>query len=182
MGTQLSIENFEEIYHTTYHRTLRYIVCKCSNVEDVNDILQETYVELYRILQRRKTIVLKNYPNYIIGIAKKKLQKHYGLLYTLKNLPIFLNTDEEEYALDLPSTIDIETDTITKLNAEEVWKYIKQKKAIVMKVFYLYYYSDRKLSQIAKELSISESKVKNILYRTIKEIQEKWEKEGDSGV
>lgn len=95
-------------------------------------------------------------------------------------MSVFLNRDAEEYALDLPSTIDIETDTITKLNAEEVWKYIKQKKVIVIKVFYLYYYSDRKLSQIAKELGISESKVKNILYRTIKEIQEKWKKEGDS--
>ena len=93
-------------------------------------------------------------------------------------MSVFLNRDAEEYALDLPSTIDIETDTITKLNAEEVWKYIKQKKVIVIKVFYLYYYSDRKLSQIAKELGISESKVKNIL--TIKEIQEKWKKEGDS--
>ena len=180
MSTQLSIKNFEEIYHATYHRTLRCIVCKCSNIEDANDILQETYVELYKILQRRKTVVLENYPNYIIGIAKKKLQKHYGLLYTLKNMSVFLNRDAEEYALDLPSTIDIETDTITKLNAEEVWKYIKQKKVIVIKVFYLYYYSDRKLSQIAKELGISESKVKNILYRTIKEIQEKWKKEGDS--
>lgn len=182
MGTQLSIENFEEIYHATYHRTLRYIVCKCSNVEDVNDILQETYVELYRILQKRKTMVLNNYQNYIIGIAKKKMQKHYGLLYTLKNLSIFLNSDAEEYEINLPSTIDVETDTITKLDVEKVWDYIKQKKVIVMKVFYLYYYSDMKISQIAKELNISESKVKNILYRTIKEIKEKWEKEGDRSV
>lgn len=182
MGTQLSIENFEEIYYATYHRTLRYIVCKCSNVEDVNDILQETYVELYRILQKRKTMVLNNYQNYIIGIAKKKMQKHYGLLYTLKNLSIFLNSDAEEYEINLPSTIDVETDTITKLDAEKVWDYIKQKKVIVMKVFYLYYYSDMKISQIAKELNISESKVKNILYRTIKEIKEKWEKEGDRSV
>lgn len=82
--------------------------------------------------------------------------------------------------MDLPSNIDVEADIVIKLNAKEVWDYIKQKNIIFIKVFYLYYYSDLKISQIATELNISESKVKNILYRTIKEIQEKWKKEGDS--
>lgn len=56
------------------------------------------------------------------------------------------------------------------------------KNIIFIKVFYLYYYSDLKISQIATELNISESKVKNILYRTIKEIKEKMMKEGDMSV
>lgn len=75
--------------------------------------------------------------------------------------------------MDLPSNIDVEADIVIKLNAKEVWDYIKQKNIIFIKVFYLYYYSDLKISQIATELNISESKVKNILYRTIKEIKEK---------
>lgn len=84
--------------------------------------------------------------------------------------------------MDLPSNIDVEADIVIKLNAKEVWDYIKQKNIIFIKVFYLYYYSDLKISQIATELNISESKVKNILYRTIKEIKEKMMKEGDMSV
>ena len=182
MSSQLSLENFEEIYNNTYTYTLRYILCKCSNIDDVNDLLQETYVELYKILKKKKNITLENYQNYIIGIAKKKIQRHYGLLYQLKNWSTFSNSEIKEYEMDLPSNIDVEADIVIKLNAKEVWDYIKQKNIIFIKVFYLYYYSDLKISQIATELNISESKVKNILYRTIKEIKEKMMKEGDMSV
>ena len=75
--------------------------------------------------------------------------------------------------------MDLEAETIKKLNAEAVWKYIKSKNIKVIKVFYLYYCVELKISQIAKELSMSESNVKNILYRNIKDIKENVKIEGD---
>ena len=86
MSTQISLENFEEIYNETYNKTLKYIVCKCSNLEDVNDLIQDTYVELYKILKKKKYIELDNYSNFMIGIAKKKIQKHYGIVYKIKTI------------------------------------------------------------------------------------------------
>ena len=65
MSTQISLENFEEIYSSTYKQTLKYIICKCSNIEDVNDLIQETYIELYKILKNKKYMVLENYQNYV---------------------------------------------------------------------------------------------------------------------
>lgn len=182
MSAQLSLENFEEIYNSTYSKTLSYIVCKCSNIEDVNDLLQDTYIELYKTLKRKKYIILENYQNYIIGIAKKKIQRHYGLLYSLKTYSIWENSDEEEYELDIPSNIDLEADIITKLNAEKVWKYIKEKDIKIVRVFYLYYYLELTITQIAKELKLSESNVKNVLYRTIKDIRANVKIEGDVNV
>ena len=107
MSTQLSLKNFEELYNSTYKQTLNYIVCKCSNIEDVNDLLQDTYIELYKILQRKKYIVLENCQNYVIGIAKKRIQRHYGVLYQLKAYSVWNNSDGEEYELDIPSGIDL---------------------------------------------------------------------------
>ena len=157
-------------------------MCKCANIDDVNDLVQETYIELYKILKRKKYIVLENCQNYVIGIAKKKIQRHYGLLYSLKIYSIFNDTGEEEYELDIPSDIDLEADIITKLNAEKVWKYITEKDIKVIKVFYLYYYLELKISEIAKRLNLSESNVKNILYRTIKDIKKNVKIEGDVNV
>ena len=157
-------------------------MCKCANIDDVNDLLQDTYIELYKILKRKKYIVLENCQNYVIGIAKKKIQRHYGLLYSLKIYSIFSDTGEEEYELDISSDIDLEADIITKLNAEKVWKYIKEKDIKVIKVFYLYYYLELKISEIAKRLNLSESNVKNILYRTIKDIKKNVRIEGDVNV
>lgn len=155
---------------------MRYIVCKCSNIDDVNDLVQDTYVELYNILEKKKEIYLENCPNFVIGIAKKKIQKYYGLLYKLKNYNVYQAEDEE---IDLPDNFDLETETIKKLNAEAVWNYIKSKNIKTVKVFYLYYCTEIKISQIAKELNMSEANVKNILYRTIKDIKENVKIEGD---
>lgn len=180
MSTQkLSLEDFEEIYHSTYHRTLSYIICKCSNIEDVNDLLQDTYVELYKILKRKKQIELDNYPNYIIGIAKKRIQRHYGILYSFVSTSLFNHSEEEEYGLEIPDEIDVEAQTINKLNAEMVWEYIKRKDIKIVRVFYLYYYSGLTISQIAEKLEMTNSNVKNILYRTIKDIKENIKIEGD---
>lgn len=110
---------------------MRYIVCKCSNIDDVNDLVQDTYVELYNILEKKKEIYLENCPNFVIGIAKKKIQKYYGLLYKLKNYNVYQAEDEE---IDLPDNFDLETETIKKLNAEAVWNYIKSKNIKTVKV------------------------------------------------
>ena len=41
MINQKNLEQFNRIYDESYDNTLKFIVCKCSNMEDVNDIIQE---------------------------------------------------------------------------------------------------------------------------------------------
>ena len=104
------------------------------------------------------------------------------MLYRLKTYSISKNLGDDEYELDISSDIDIEARAITKLNAEMVWRYIKKKDIRVVRVFYMYYYLDLKISEIAKELGMSDSNVKNILYRTIKDIRKNVKIEGDKNV
>lgn len=182
MSTQLTLKDFEIIYEETYNQTLKYIVCKCSNIEDVNDLIQDTYTELYSMLKRKKQFELDNVANYIIGIAHKKIKKHYGILYSLKLSSIFIKENDEEKNMDIQSDIDVESEVLDNLHANEVWEYIKKKDIRVVKVFYLYYCLELKISQIAIELKISESNVKNILYRTIKDIRKNIKIEGDIDV
>ena len=46
MLDQEALKIFEKLYEETYQEILRYIVCKCSNIEDVKDILQTVYLEV----------------------------------------------------------------------------------------------------------------------------------------
>lgn len=179
MSTLLTLKDFETIYKETYDITLKYIVCKCSNIDDVNDLIQDTYTELYSMIKRKKYLELNNIQNYIIGIANKKIKQHYGILYRMKLSSLWIKENDEEKIIDIPSDIDIELETLNNLNANAVWEYIKKKDIRVVKVFYLYYCFELKISQIAIELKISESNVKNILYRTIKDIRKNVKIEGD---
>lgn len=179
MSTRISLENFEEIYNKTYDRTLKYILCKCSKINDVNDLIQETYIEFYKILDKKDSIELDNPENFIIGIAAKRIKKYYTFWHKMKERVSYYSKNDDKAVLEIPSNENIELETIEKLNAEAVWNFVKQKGNEVEKVFYLYYYFGLKINEIAKHLEVSESKVKNILYRTIKEIKENVKMEGD---
>lgn len=169
MSTQTTQEQFEKIYKNTYNQTLKFIICKCSNLDDVNDIIQETYLELYKIIKQEKDIV--DYQIYVIGIAKNKIKKHYNLRNRLKVISIFQNKDEEENIIDIDSQINLETDFITKDNVEQVWEYIKQRNLVTAKIFYLYFVLDMSIKEISKELKINESTIKSNLYRMIKQLK-----------
>lgn len=178
---QMSHQNldnqFEEIYQATYSRVLKYIVCKCTNLEDVNDLAQDTYVELYRHIQKGK-IDIKNIEAYIVGIAHNKLKKYYGKKQEDKVISFPFKEEMAEEDDEWKAHIDLERDIVTKDNVAKVWEYLKNKNMLTAKIFYLYYVTDNKISDISKELEISESKVKNNLYRTLEELKNVFGKEG----
>ena len=175
MSTQINKSEFHEIYNKTYNSILKFIAVKCQNVEDINDILQDTYTELYKILNKRTIIEVESEVAFIIGIAKKILKRYFSFKYKYQLLSYSLNTDELE--IDVQDKFDLEQDIITKNNAEEIWYYLNNKNLMTSKIFYLYFCLDMKISEIAKELNLKESTVKTKIYRTLKEIKNNfWER------
>ena len=139
-------------------------------MDDVNDIIQETYFEFYNAM--KKNMRIENIENYIIGIVRNKVKKHYTLLYKLKTVSLFSSISEEIELIDtIKSDVDIEKIIIDTDNTEKIWNYLKSKKIIIQKIFYLYYELDLTIKEISKELNIGESYTKNCLYRTLKELQ-----------
>lgn len=177
MIDQVSLKKFNEIYDKTYNNVLKFVVCKCSNMEDVNDIIQEIYIELYKKITKYNEI--QNIESYILGIAKNKVNKHYGLLYKFKVFSLNCKDDNElEQIESIPSNVDIESITIKDIDLEIIWEELKKKKIVIQKIFYLYYNLDFTIKEIASELSLSESYIKNCLYRTLKELQKFMRKDG----
>lgn len=71
----------------------------------------------------------------------------------------------------IPDNVDLEEKFIKKEDLKFIWNYLKRKKVIIFKIFYLYYYTDMNIKDIGIELNISESNVKHYLYRTLKELK-----------
>lgn len=173
MVDQKSLEQFNLIYKQTYPRILKFVICKCSNIEDVNDIIQETYLEFYKILCKDSKI--ENVQNYLVGIANHKVKKHYSLLYRFKTISIFSkNSDDIKIEDTLTDVNELEQIVLSKTELESVWQFLKQKNIEIMKIFYLHYYCDLTIKEVAQQLNRKESYTKNCLYRTLKEIQEKF--------
>lgn len=166
--------DFETIYNNTYKDILSYIIIKTNNINDVNDILQDTYVAFYKIL--KKGILINDVKSYLIGIVNKKISRYYKLNYRFKIKSLF---EKEELSIydKLESNINLENEIISSIQIEDIWKFLKKKKDIITKIFYLYYYLGFSIKDIAFNLKITESTVKNYLYRTLNELKLTFRKE-----
>lgn len=171
MSTHITKDTFEVLYKNTYKNILKYTICHCRNLDDVNDILQDIYTELYQKILNKKYINLDNAESYIIGIAKNKIKK----LHSSSKIN-YIEPENENSSQYSDSYIDIEKDLITKENVMQVWNYLKNKNELTAKIFYLYYVIDIPIKEIVEELKLTESNVKNHLYRTQRDLKEKLKK------
>jgi len=169
------VSRFNEIYDSTHKSILTFITARCGNTADINDIFQDTYMELYQILSKHGANHVIDGKAYIFRIAKRKLAQNYSLLKKLRNIiPMGIITDNNE-EIELSdaeaNSFIMENSVINEIMLENARKYINQKPADIKKVFYLFYDVGITIPEIARELSMSESNVKHKLYRTIKELQ-----------
>ncbi|MCL2546524.1 MAG: RNA polymerase sigma factor [Oscillospiraceae bacterium] len=166
---------FNEIYDTTYNAVLSFVAYRCKNVADIGDVVQETYVELYNMLQKRGVDYVQNEQAIALKIAKQKLSRYYSLVEKLQRLvPLFAVNDEGD---EVPLT-DLEADAflaedynVNQAVLSEAQEMIAKKPDDVRKVLYLYYDKGLSIDEVAKKLSLTQSNVKNKLYRTLKELR-----------
>jgi len=167
---------FDEIYDSTSKTALALITAKCGRTADVGDIFQDTYVELYQVLSRRGAAYVTNAKALVMRIAKRKVAKYYSAAKRRGvSVPLTAkNEDGEEtgfsaHAAEAFLTEDFALDRVTLAAARQ---FLDSKPESTQKVFYLMYDAGLSIPEIAQALRLSESNVKNKLYRTLKELRE----------
>lgn len=170
---------FNEIYDKTNLDLIKYVIIKCHNINDTNDIIQETYLELWNIINKKELSDI-NIKSYLIGIANNKIKKHYTLFQKLTSISLSQTNDNDIELIDtIKDNFNLNDLIIKKDNWHTIWKYIKSKKnQDIPKVFYLYYKLELSIKEIAQELQKGESYIKHLIYRTIKELQDNFENGG----
>jgi len=167
---------FDEIYDETSRPLLAFITSKCKNTSDISDIFQDTYLELYKVLENRGIDHIKNPRAFVFRIATRKIYRYYTILERVKHF-LSLSAEDDEGSDCEPFDVDkninlLEEIVINQVLYESAKKYILLKRDDIKKVLILFYDFEMTIPEIAKMLGISESNVKNKLYRTIKELRE----------
>ena len=163
-------KEFNEIYEKTYHNLLSYIISKCDNLSNIEEIMQEIYIKLYKQILKDSTYI-NNYQSFLIKLAKNELFKYYSLKNKLKkilNINIENNIDISNIK---DNNINIEKEITNKYELDKIWKEIKKQNITYQKILTLYYLENMKIKDIASLLNMNESSVKTILYRTINKIK-----------
>ena len=164
---------FVEIYNSTYDNTLKYVVSKCGNADDVSDIMQNIYLKFYTRLEKSGTV--DDPKSYIFGIAKNELKKYYSYKASQKqNIAVFSEQgdDAELEALETMLTQELPEDA--SFDMQDIWRYIKGLDTVTYKIFVLHFHYDEKLTTIAKTLDMGESAVRVRLFRALKQMRDKF--------
>lgn len=157
MTGQKALDKFDEVYNASYKDISRYVVLNAKNIDDVKDILQNVYLEVYKNIDKVTD------KNYVFGITKNVLKKYYRFK--------FIKKDDLELSDNIRNDINLEKTIMEKFDTEVVWKYLKKKNEIISRIIYLYYYEGFTIKEIANCLNLTESNVKNYIYRTLKDLR-----------
>ena len=165
---------FNEIYNSTHKAVLTFITAKCARTADISDIFQDTYMELFCVLQKRGTGYILSDKAFVLRLAKQKLARYYSLQERLKMFvsSAAVDTDCEDANINFEaSTFLTEDFAVDQVMLDAAKEFIHTRPETVQKVFYLFYDIGLTIPEIAKALAISESNVKNKLYRSLKELR-----------
>ncbi|MDR0919139.1 MAG: sigma-70 family RNA polymerase sigma factor [Oscillospiraceae bacterium] len=163
----VTVMDFDSIYEQTYSELKKFAMRKCSNLADVGDVLQETYMELYQIILKKGESYIKDPRAMVFKLCRQKLAKYYHLSAKLKNMLDFHNETLENFE-DLHCLEDVVSDNDS---IERAKIYLAKKSQNIQKCFYLFYIEEQSIADIAETLNLTQSDVKNKLYRTIKELR-----------
>lgn len=169
-------ELFNEIYDGTRKKVLAVITAKCCNTSDIGDLFQETYCELFRVLSSRGGGYVENPEAFTVRLAKRKIARYYSSLERRRATVSLMSEDENGDDIDLSlfcsDGFSVEDSAVNSEMLGLIRGLIAEKDETTKKIFYLFYTLEYTIPQISDLLEVSESTVKNRLYRTLKQLRE----------
>lgn len=163
-------DDFLKIYEETYPIVLRYVVSKTDNISNISDIVQNVYLNFYKVYKKKNNYI-NNYRYFIIDITKKEIFKYYRSKEKFKD--IFSDVDFSRLENFVKSSELIDIDFINKYNREMVWLEIEKMNLLTQKILVLHYLDELSIKDVAKVLSTNENTVKTRIYRAISELKER---------
>lgn len=177
-GERSPEEYFNRVYDETVNALTRFVISKCGNILDAEDVLQNIYARFFQRITKKGYTDIENPEAFLISIAKFECKNYFGSLKKQSVSESFSEyTDEQmvmvenEMSRHQKSLEDVLCD---ELLAREIFEDIAGADETVGKIFYLYFVCDMKLNDIAEELGMTLSAVKNKLYRTIERQKKKF--------
>ncbi len=122
---------------------------------------------------------MKNPQGFVRQVAKSKLSRYYTGNKEKHHLSLIMTDDDDnEYdSTALADGVNIEEQYVTKELLSQIADFISKQPATEGKIFYLYYYCDNSIEQIAISMSMNSSTVKTKLYRTLAKVRKLYIKE-----
>lgn len=171
-------EYFNRVYDDTNNAVSRFVVSKCGNLNDAEDIIQNVYTRFFRRISEKGYDDIESPEAFLINIAKFECRTYFSVKKKNDKVSSFADYTEEEM-VNIESEMSkpqkrLEDILCNKLVAKQIFDDIMKSDALTGQIFYLHFGCDMKLENVAKALDVKLSTVKNKLYRTIERQKKKF--------
>lgn len=168
---------FETVYDETILDVTRYTVSKCGRLEDVQDIVQNVYAAFYRRLLTKGPNI-RDVKAYLIKICKNELSNFYRRQGRREYEMSLFSGDEDDIRhneeLETSSSIDYAACYEDKVLVAALWRDIQALPPDTARCLVLFYGYDMSLAEVGSALGLSESNVKNKIYRSRNALRQKY--------
>lgn len=178
MGNAITEAYFNKVYDDTISKLTRFVVSRCGNILDVEDILQNIYARFYQRIAKKGHEDIESPEAFLVNIAKFECKTYYSMRKKRSVSDSFADFSDErivEIEAEMARTQKNFEDVLCdELLARKIFEDIANTDEETGKIFYLYFVCDMKLESIAQELDLKLSTVKTRLYRTIERQKQKY--------
>jgi len=166
-----SRQYFAEVYDRTFGPVTGYIAARCENLGEVEDIVQSVYLAFYRHISTDNRDIdnpeayLKTIGRHQLAVRYQKKQKQPPPVYAFDDLPDMEDPDSGTDFCEMLENREL---------SRQIWEDIARFPRETARCFALYYLREMSLKQVAQELDMTESNVKNHIYRGLKKLRERY--------
>ncbi len=169
---------FNSVYDDTIKSVTRFIVSKCGNFEDAEDMVQNVYTRFYQRISQKGYEDIESPEAFLINIAKFECKTYFSVKKKNEKVSSFADYSEEEM-INIEAEMSkpqksLEDIMCNKLLAKKIFDDIVNTDEMTGQIFYLHFVCDMKLEDVATSLDVKLSTVKNKLYRTIERLRKKY--------
>ena len=179
LGSDTLESYFNKVYGDTFKAVSRFVVSKCGSIQDSEDIVQNIYTRFYQRIAKKGHDDIENAEAFVINIAKFECKNYFGSLKKRSNVSSFSDYTEEQM-VEIEAQMSKEQKNLedvlgNEILAKQIFDDIAKNDPEIGRIFYLYFVCDMKLDEIAAEMDMGLSSVKNKLYRTIERQKKKFD-------
>lgn len=157
--------SFDDIYKFSSKYIYTCISKMVKDEEVIKDIMQETYVEVIKNIDKLKNI--ESFKQWAGTIAVNKTKRH-----LIKDNKIALECDEEAYDIEEEREKFLPENIVEDKETQNYIKNIINLLSDVQKMVIIdYYFNDMKVDEISKNLEMPSGTIKTHLYRARKKIK-----------
>jgi RNA polymerase sigma-70 factor (ECF subfamily) len=161
-------EKYFEIVYSAYAKSIfRFCVLRLNDTTLAEDITEETFVRIWKLISEEKKI--DNEKSFVYLIARGLIVDYYRSAKNKKDVSI------EKYNFDFSYDESIVDRVDLQQQIEEVYAKLKKIKKEYQEIIVLHYVEDLKIAEVAKVLGKTENSTRVLLHRALAAVKKHYE-------